>query len=79
MSNETLKFKIRLFQSSRKNYDNNGKEQSIHFRMNNKTNEFEIIVNRSCIKCLNFKKTKGGTEICTKCTYLKNWLELGKR
>jgi len=79
MSKETQTIKIRLFQSMPKLFDKTGKEMSIHFRMNNKSKEFEVIVNRSCKKCLNFHKISGGTEICTKCTYLKNWLELGKR
>jgi len=71
--------KITLMQASKKIFDNNGKEVSIHFRMNNQTKAFEVIVNRSCKHCTSFKKISGGTEICIKCKYIKDWLGLGKR
>lgn len=66
-------------QASKKIFDSQGKEVSVHFRMNNQTKEFEVIVNRSCKYCTSFKKIGGGTEICIKCKHIKDWLGLGKR
>ena len=71
--------KIRLFQSSPKIFDKNGKELSVHFRVNKIENQLEIVINRSCNKCLNFKKINGDIEICTKCKYIKGWMDKGKR
>lgn len=71
--------KVRLFQSSKKIFDSTGKQLSVHFRMNKEKEQIEIVINRSCNKCLNFKKTVGGMDICTKCTYVKDWLNKGKR
>lgn len=79
MSTEIKKFKIRTFESSPKMFDKSGKQLSLHFRMNYKTEELEVIVNKACKKCTTFKKIKGGSEICIKCKYIKDWLGLGKR
>ena len=79
MSKEAQNFRVRLFESTPKIFDKSGKQLTIHFRMNNKTNELEVLVNRACKKCTSFKKIKGNTEICIKCKYIKDWLEVGKR
>ena len=70
--------KLRVIQSMSQLYDKHGHKMSIHFRMDKANNEFQVIVNRSCPTCKEFGKLSDGTEICNKCHYLKNWLELGK-
>lgn len=71
--------KIRLLQSTPKLFDKTGKELSVHFRVNKIEKQLEIIINRSCKKCLNFKTIGGGGQFCTRCAYVKDWLNKGKQ
>jgi len=80
LSKTESQLKIRLLQSMPQLYDKHGHKMSVHFRINHVTKEFEVIINRSCNKCKNFKDILGETKlICIKCKYQKDWLSDGKR
>ena len=68
---------VRILQSMPNIYDHLGNEMSVHYRIVNGV--VEVIINRSCQKCESFHSIGGGDEVCNKCTYLKNWVERGKR
>lgn len=69
---------LRLLPEKKKIYDKEGHELSVHYRINKIKKELEIITNRSCEKCINFKKAPGDIYICTRCHYEKDWLLKGK-
>lgn len=63
-------------QSMKELFDKTGKKMSVHTRIKNGV--VEVIINRSCQECTSFHEIGDGTLVCSKCTYLKNWLERGK-
>lgn len=65
---------IRIIKSMDKIYDITGHEMNIHTRMLD--GKLQIIVNRACIECKDFRQF-GGNTICSKCSYAKDWLEDG--
>lgn len=67
---------IEIRQSMEQLYDEFGFKMSVHHRRKGET--IEVIINRSCKECTEFRTIPSGSEICIFCKYIKDWLELGK-
>lgn len=65
-------------QSMDKIFDEHGNEMSVHTRRTPE-HDVEVIINRSCRVCYKFHDTPSLGLICSKCSYIKNWVKMGMR
>lgn len=72
---ENGKTVIRIHKSMNNLFDKAGNLMSTHIR-HFSDGTFEVIINRSCEECIDFRSF-GNETICSKCSYVKGWLEDG--